>query len=254
MLRPTLSRFHVSAILALIFAVLALAFQNFNLFAVVLVVFLIIIGLGVVFPQMNFFGKFICRGKNSRRCLALTFDDGPDARSTPQLLDLLKEAKIEATFFCVGKKVAANPELSARIIREGHLLQNHSYSHSPFTNFFSIARLRMELSQTQAAIQAATGTVPQFYRPPMGLSNPRTFRAAQSLGLKVIGWTIRSLDTIFTDPKKIVARIARLEPGAIILLHDGSIPAERLLATVKLLLATLRERGYDVVRLDKILE
>ena len=80
----------------------------------------------------------------------------------------------------------------------------------------------------------------------MGLSNPRIFRMARGFDLQVIGWNARSLDTIFTDPEKIVARIdRRLEPGAIILLHDGNIPVERLLATVKVLLATLRERGYD---------
>jgi peptidoglycan/xylan/chitin deacetylase (PgdA/CDA1 family) len=255
MLRPTLSRFHVAAIFALLLGALALAFHQFVVLAAIVFAFLIIVGLGVAFPQMSFFGKFICRGNHLKKCVALTFDDGPDARSTPQLLNVLSEAKIEAAFFCVGKKVAANPELAARIAREGHLLQNHSYAHSHFINFFSVARLRTELSQTQTAIQSATGVVPQFFRPPMGLSNPRTFRAAREFNLKVVGWTIRSLDTIFTDPKKIVARISKqLQPGAIILLHDGNIPAARLVPTVKLLLATLRERGYDVVRLDKMLE
>jgi peptidoglycan/xylan/chitin deacetylase (PgdA/CDA1 family) len=255
MLRPTLSRFHLVAILALLPGVLAVGFHNFVMFAVIVVAFLIIVGLGVAFPQLSFFGKFICRGKNSQRCVALTFDDGPDVLSTPMLLDLLKEAKIEATFFCVGKKVASNSELAARIVCEGHLLQNHSYAHSHLTNFFSTVRLRAELLQTQTAIQEATGIVPRFFRPPMGLSNPRIFRAAQSFGLKVTGWSARSLDTISTDPEKIVARIARrLEPGGIILLHDGGIPAARLVLTVKLLLATLRERGYEVVRLDKMLE
>ena len=255
MLRPTLSRFHVAAFFALLLGALALAFHNFVLFAVVAFAFLIIVGLGVAFPQLSFFGKFICCGKNLQRCVALTFDDGPDARSTPMLLDLLQAEKIEAAFFCVGKKVATDPELAARIVREGHLLQNHSYAHSPFTNFFSVARLRAELSQTQTAIEKAAGVVPQFFRPPMGLSNPRIFRAAREFDLKVIGWSVRSLDTICADPEKIVARIARrLESGAIILLHDGNIPATRLVPTVKLLLATLRERGYDVVRLDKMLE
>ncbi|HTA95091.1 MAG TPA: polysaccharide deacetylase family protein, partial [Verrucomicrobiae bacterium] len=240
---------------ALLLGALMLGFHNFVLLTAVVVAFLIIVGLGVAFPQMSFFGKFICRGNNLKKCVALTFDDGPDANSTPQLLDLLKEAKVEAVFFCIGKKVAANSELSARIVREGHLLQNHSYAHSHFTNFFPIARLRAELARTQNVIEKATGIVPQFFRPPMGLSNPRIFRAAREFDLKVVGWTIRSLDTIMTDPEKIVARIAwRLEPGAIILLHDGDIPAACLLPTVKLLLATLRECGYDVMRLDKILK
>jgi peptidoglycan-N-acetylglucosamine deacetylase len=255
MLRPTLSRFHLAAILALIFGALALAFDNFIFCAVIVAIFLIIVGLGVALPQMIFFGRFICRGKTSQRCVALTFDDGPNTNSTPQLLDLLKEEKIEAAFFCIGKNVAASPELAARIVREGHLLENHSYTHSGFINFFSTVRLQMEMLQTQTAIQQATGIFPQFYRPPVGLSNPRTFRVAQSLDLKVIGWNARSLDTFFADPKKIVERVERrLKPGAIILLHDGNIPAARLLPTVKLLLATLRERGYDVVRLDKILK
>lgn len=255
MLRPALSRFYLVAMLALLLGALALAFHNFGLLAGVVFIFFIITGLGVTFPHFRFFGDFICHGKNSQRCVALTFDDGPDENSTPQLLDLLKEAKIEAAFFCIGKKVAVNPGLAARIVREGHLLQNHTYTHSPFTNFFSVARLRTELTQTQTAIQQAAGIAPQFFRPPMGLSNPRIFRVARELGLQVIGWNARSLDTISTDPKKIAARVEhRLKPGGIILLHDGNIPAARLLPTVKLLLATLREGGYDVVRLDKMLK
>jgi peptidoglycan/xylan/chitin deacetylase (PgdA/CDA1 family) len=87
------------------------------------------------------------------------------------------------------------------------------------------------------------------------LSNPRTFRAARNLDLKVIGWTIRSLDTVIASPEKVVERITRgLEPGAIILLHDGNIPAEKLVATVKSLLDTLRGLGYEIVRLDEMLK
>ena len=93
-----------------------------------------------------------------------------------------------------------------------------------------------------------------FFRPPVGLSNPNVFHAATALRLKVIGWSIRSLDTRLTDPERIVQRIERgLKPGAIILLHDGNIPAERLVVTVKLLLTKLREHGYEVVRLDRML-
>ena len=89
----------------------------------------------------------------------------------------------------------------------------------------------------------------------MGLSNPFTFYVARKLGLQVLGWTIRSLDTRISEPERIVQRITeRLAPGDIILLHDGNIPAERLLPTVKLLLAKLREQNYAVVRLDKLME
>src|SRR5262249_43108927 len=152
------------------------------------------------------------------------------------------------------KRVAAQPGIAAQIVREGHLLENHSYTHSNATNFFSVSRLRIELNQAQEAIREATGIAPTCFRPPMGLSNPRVFRAASDAGLRVIGWSTRGLDTKLTNPEAVVSRICqRIEPGAIILLHDGNIPAERLLTTVKTLLDRLRALDYEVVRLDHLL-
>jgi peptidoglycan-N-acetylglucosamine deacetylase len=250
-----MTRFHIVVIVAVIFDATALMLHNFILFGAVIFALLVAMGFGVAIPQLQFFGNFICRGLNSKKQVALTFDDGPGPRSTSQLLELLRAEKIPSAFFCVGKNVAANPELAARIVREGHLLENHSYAHSNFTNFYSTARLQMELAQTQVIIEKSSGVFPKFFRPPIGLSNPCTFRAAKKLDLKVIGWTIRSLDTVIASPEKIVARIVRgLQPGAIILLHDGNIPVEKLLATVKSLLDTLRGLGYEVVRLDELLK
>ena len=135
------------------------------------------------------------------------------------------------------------------------MLENHSCAHSNFTNFYGRSRLRTELRQAQSVIEKAVGSAPKFFRPPVGLSNPNTFRAARDLDLQVVGWSIRSLDTVIASPEKIVARIKRgLQPGAIILLHDGNIPAEKLLATVKSLLDELRQLGYEVVRLDELLK
>jgi peptidoglycan-N-acetylglucosamine deacetylase len=254
MFRPGLTRFHVVAAVAIVLGIAAALKANMVLLALTIAAFAIAIGLGVTFPQIRLFGPFICRGAGPGKRVALTFDDGPDARSTPVLLDLLREAGVQAAFFSVGKRVAANPDLAARIVREGHLLENHSYSHSNATNFFTVARLREELAQTQMAVEKAAGVVPRMFRPPMGLSNPRTFAAARVLGLKVIGWTVRGLDTKINEPERIVARILRgVKPGAIILLHDGNVPPERLSATVKLLLDSLRKLGYEVVRLDRML-
>ena len=250
-----MTRFHFLAALAVVCGATALWWHNFILLGVVVLAVFIVMGLGVAIPQLKLFGPFICRGSPARRCVALTFDDGPDPRSTPRLLELLRAAGIRAAFFGIGQRVAANPELAAQIVREGHLLENHTYTHSNFTNFFTSARLRTELAQTQAAIEKAAGTTPAYFRPPIGLSNPRIFRVAHSLKMQVIGWTVRSLDTITTDPQKIVARIARgLQPGAVILLHDGNIPVEKLETTVKSLLDTLRGLGYEVVRLDELLK
>lgn len=250
-----MSRYRICAILAFVLCGLALAFGKPAWCWLVLALLSVLIGLGVAFPQLSFFGPFICRGNHSRREVALTFDDGPDARSTPALLELLRNEKVPATFFCIGKRVGPERDLTARINREGHLLGNHTYHHSNLTNCFGPRRLREEMQLTQAAVAAATGVAPDYFRPPMGLSNPFTFFVAKKLGLKVLGWTIRSLDTRITDSERIVQRVtARLQPGAIILLHDGNIPADRLVLTVKLLLAKLREQNYTVVRLDKLME
>jgi len=249
-----MTRFHIAVIGATLLGAAALLLGNRPLFVVVVLALLAVIGLGVALPQLSLFGPFVCRGTGAQRRVALTFDDGPDARSTPALLDLLRDARAPAAFFCVGQRVAAERELAARIVQEGHLLENHSYAHSNATNFFTAAGLRAELSRAQSAIQEATGVAPRLFRPPMGLSNPRIFRAARMLGLRVIGWSARGLDTRISDPERIVKRILRrLEPGAIILLHDGNIPPERLVVAVKMLLAKLRESGYEVVRLDRML-
>lgn len=234
---------------------LALWWRSGWLFGVVTVTLLVVIGLGVFIPQLQLFGPYVCVGQSGKRQVALTFDDGPDPRSTPALLELLRIAQVPAAFFCIGRQVAAHPALTAQIVQDGHLLANHTYTHSKTTNLFSMGRLRAELAQTQTAITAATGTTPGYFRPPMGLSNPRIFAVARALGLSVIGWTVRGLDTQITQPERVVARIARgLRPGAIILLHDGNIPPERLVATVESLLDILRDQDYEVVRLDKVLK
>jgi len=249
-----MTRYHMAAMMAALLGTLALGFGHVVIFGVVVLALLILIGLGAAIPQMRFFGPFVCRGANSRRCVALTFDDGPDERSTPALLEVLREAGVQVTFFCVGHRVVMHPELAARIVREGHLLENHSYAHSKLANIYSVSRLQAELARTQAVIKQATGVAPRWFRPPIGLSNPRVFHVARLLELTVVGWTAGGLDTKLTEPDRIVARIARrLEPGAIILLHDGNIPAERLVATVKMLLDRLRALDYEVVRLDRIL-
>lgn len=254
MLRRAVTRFHFTALFAALLAAVALACGFWPLLTASIATLFLAIGLGVAIPQLSFFGPFICHGNTEKRQVALTFDDGPDARSTPALLDLLQEQQVEAAFFVIGKHVEAEPQLANRILREGHLLENHSYAHSYATNFYPTKKLTADLSCTQQAIEKHTGTTPKFFRPPVGLSNPNTFHAAAALRLKVIGWTIRSLDTRDTDPNSIVRRIERgLKPGTIILLHDGNIPSERLVVTVKLLLTKLREHGYEVVRLDRML-
>ena len=212
-----------------------------------------LVGLGVSFPQWQMFGNSICGVATKRKIIALTFDDGPDRENTSALLALLAQRKARATFFCIGKRVARQPELVRRMVAEGHRVENHTFKHSPATNIYSVARLREKLTRTQAEIHRATGRSPEFYRPPAGLTNPRVFRVTHELGLKVTGYTARGLDRRNDPPEKIAGRLLRkLRPGAIFLLHDAGVPRERLLAVVTLLLDKLEAEGYQCVRLDEL--
>ena len=213
-----------------------------------------VVGLGVSFPQWQMFGESICAVTTKRKIVALTFDDGPDAENTPALLALLAERKVRATFFCIGNRVAQQPELVKRMVAEGHRIENHTFQHSPATNIFFARQLRDELAQTQTEIQRIAGRAPEFFRPPVGLTNPRIFRVTNKLGLKVAGYTARGLDRRADAPEKIAGRLLRkLQPGAIFLLHDAGVPRERLLAVVTLLLDKLEADGYQCVRLDELI-
>jgi len=211
------------------------------------------LGLGVSFPQWQLFGRSFCRAATPKKMVALTFDDGPDPQNTPALLDLLATRNIRATFFCIGQRVAGQTALVQRMAAEGHEIENHTFRHSPATNLFSVARLREELRLAQAEIQRASGRAPRFFRPPAGLTNPRVFRVIDELALKLAGYTARGLDRRADPPEKIAGRLlAKLQPGAIFLLHDGGVPGPRLLAATRLVLDQLQAAGYRCVRLDEL--
>lgn len=211
------------------------------------------VGLGVSFPQWQLFGKSLCHVRTDRRLVALTFDDGPDSESTPALLDLLARRNIRVTFFCIGERVARQSELARRIVAEGHAIENHSHHHHFWTNLLGEERLEADLARAQEEIRRVTGRTPVWFRPPIGLTNPSVFRVARKLGLGVAGYTARGLDLRADGPDRIVARLRHgLRPGAILLLHDGGVPAARLTATVTALMDTLHAEGYHCVRLDEL--
>jgi len=153
--------------------------------------------------------------------IALTFDDGPDAEITPRVLDLLDLHQAKASFFCVGEKVAAHPEVVREIVRRGHSVENHSMRHSGFFGFFGFGRLRAELRSAQDAISRVTGKPPVFFRSPMGIRNPFLDPVIAHLGLTYITWTRRGFDTVARSPRAVLARLLRdLAAGDILLLHD----------------------------------
>lgn len=213
----------------------------------------LMVGLGVSFPEWQMFGPALCRVRTAQKVVALTFDDGPDPVSTPVLLDLLARRGARATFFCIGKRVARHRELARRIAADQHLIGNHSYSHSRRTNLFGEARLRADLARAQEEIAQSAGRTPVFFRPPMMLTNQRVFRVARALSLTVTGCSIRGYDLRGGSELAVLHRVLHdLKPGAIIALHDGGVPPDRLVGLVERLLDQLQSHGYRCLRLDEL--
>jgi peptidoglycan/xylan/chitin deacetylase (PgdA/CDA1 family) len=182
-----------------------------------------VIGAGVVWPRSTLLGPNLTRLPGARDEVALTFDDGPHPEVTPAVLDRLERRRAQATFFCVGRKVAAHPELAAEIHRRGHRVENHTFSHPHAFGFYGAARMEREIRRAQDAIAAATGRAPRLFRAPVGIRNPWLDRVLARTGLRLVSWTRRGLDTVGTDVGRIAGRLLRgLAAGDILLLHDGA--------------------------------
>jgi peptidoglycan/xylan/chitin deacetylase (PgdA/CDA1 family) len=193
-------------------------------------------------------------GSRDRRRIALTFDDGPDPQRTPLLLEALAELGVPATFFLLGSKVDANPELAAQIARAGHEIGNHTYSH-PYLPLTRSHKLADELARADAAIARATGVVPTLMRPPYGGRSPRNVRTVQRAGKRVVLWDVNSFDWKGKAADEVAQRVlARTRPGSIVLMHDARDGGETTVAAVRMLVPELRARGYDLTTVSRALE
>ena len=128
--------------------------------------------------------------------IALTFDDGPDAEVTPRVLDLLDESGAQATFFCVGARARAYPQVVREIASRGHAVENHAFGHSRAMGFWGVGRMVRDIGDAQKALADITGQAPKFFRAPFGIRTPLTEPALARLGLRCVAWNVRSLDSV----------------------------------------------------------
>lgn len=183
--------------------------------------------------------------------IAMTFDDGPSAKLTPQLLDMLKARGIKATFFVVGTNAAEYPQIIKRMVDEGHEIGNHSWSH-PALNKLSATSLRKQLEDTNAAIVKAGAPRPSLIRPPYGATNARLAKLFdEEYGMKSIIWSVDPLDWKYRNSKKVYDLIVqKTQPGAIILSHD--IHASTVAAMPEVF-DTLLAKGYQFVTVSELI-
>jgi peptidoglycan-N-acetylglucosamine deacetylase len=174
------------------------------------------------------FGDVYERGIVGERRVALTFDDGPLEGATEAILDILKSHKARATFFVIGEQCERWPGIVERMAREGHLVANHTWSHSRYSMLRGRWYWRSEIERTDAIIRSIVGRTPAWFRPPMGVRTPINMGAVRRTDHACIMWTRRAMDGVETTADRIVDRLSHdLCDGSVLLLHDGRERASR---------------------------
>jgi peptidoglycan-N-acetylglucosamine deacetylase len=173
-----------------------------------------------IIPSSQVFAPVVNRGPADSRSVVLTFDDGPAPPFTERVLDILSEHKISATFFLCGKNVERYPGTALRIVREGHTVGNHTYSH-PFLFARSGRFIAAEIDRTQETIERVTGVRPTLFRPPYGARWFGLMPVLRQRKLKMVMWSVAGFDWKYKTQAIISSTIRRMHPGAVILLHDG---------------------------------
>lgn len=184
--------------------------------------------------------------------IALTFDDGPNQKLTPRLLDLLAQHHIHATFFVVGENAAQYPDILQRAVREGHEIGNHSWSHPNFAKMSEEA-VRSQVKRTEEAITSATGARPVLLRPPYGsLTSRQKHWLHDELGYEIILWDVDPLDWKNPGPSVVANRIVKeTRPGSIVLSHDIH---PQTIEAMPNTLRELEEKGFKFVTVSELLK
>lgn len=182
--------------------------------------------------------------------VAFTFDDGPDPKTTPKVLATLKEYGVKATFFLIGSKVKQHPQLVKKIVEEGHVVANHSYSHHNFIPFYTSQKLKKDFDQAAMEIEKACGKKPHWIRPPFGATSPRYYKMMRKKPFTSTGWSIRSMDTVEKSPdalaNKVVSKCEKRQ-REIVLFHDTQEVTVKALPKI---IEALKSKGIKIVSLE----
>lgn len=188
-------------------------------------------------------------GLPTEKVVALTFDDGPKPGMTEPLLEMLTNAHVPATFFVIGKHVMEYPELTKRIADAGIEIANHSYTHRNLTSL-NAEQVAREMLETQAAIMSVTGKVPRFMRPPGGNWNSAVAQVVREWGLTPCMWTVDVYGSEVLGAQQVANAVLReVQPGSIILMHNGKASTLQALPTI---LRELKARGYTFTTVDAL--
>jgi peptidoglycan/xylan/chitin deacetylase (PgdA/CDA1 family) len=209
-------------------------------------------------PYSQLFGRYPYRVKTREKIIALTLDDGPNEPYTSDLADFLKDRGVKATFFEVGDCVRRHPEVSRRLIADGHVIGNHSVSHQ-FHQYFMQLNFKQQIERNQDIIETAIGKRPALYRSPWLLRQPWLFATLRRNGLQPVSGTFCHVFEVAQIPAARIAKraLAHAKPGAIIIFHDGvegrGGNRAQTIAAVKIFVDELLAQGYRFATVDELL-
>jgi peptidoglycan/xylan/chitin deacetylase (PgdA/CDA1 family) len=188
----------------------------------------------------------VSSGPPTRRTVALSFDDGPSSRYTPEILTILNRLGANATFFEEGRHVSSREALMRRILADGDEIGNHSFDHPHYPDY-------SELASTNRLIRAATGFTPCLFRPPYGLVDATVESAARRDHLETVLWSIDSNDHKHPSPGVIRSRVlGRAQAGSIVLMHDGGHHPQTV-AALPGIIRGLLARGFHFATVTQLL-
>ena len=213
-----------------------------------------------VLPGNSFYGETVTSGKvaDGKKLVVLTFDDGPYPPFTQELVAVLEEKQVKATFFVVGNNAAKFPDIVKLAVSKGHEVALHADEHKDFLKLNS-SELAGNISSGKKKLEELTGKPVKYMRPPHGFRDWAVMEEASKAGLTVVNWSVIPRDWTNPGAKEIADRVCKdVFPGAIVLLHDGDAPAQKAsraqtVEATSLIIDRLREQGYNFVTVSELL-
>lgn len=211
-----------------------------------------------VMPGNSFYGPTVTCQPDAGQVVALTFDDGPYPPYTDELLEVLRERNVQATFFMIGEQAQKYPGLVAQIAGAGHEVALHAWRHRDFLKL-TAAEQQQDLTTGKAVLEKLSGQQIRLMRPPHGFRDWSVMSSLQTEGLTAVNWSVIPRDWTEPGAEVIVSRtMEQIAPGAVILLHDGASPRyqasrEQTVQAVRLLIDRLRGAGYNFVTVEELL-
>jgi len=210
-------------------------------------------------PSSQLFGPALVRGATDRRVVALTFDDGPASPYTEQILDILRDRRVPATFFVCGANAERHPEIVRRIVAEGHVLGNHTYGH-PYLFFRKRAAIAEQIDRAQDLLEKLVGIRPKLFRPPYGIRWFGLSGVLRERGMEMIQWSDTGFDWKLGSNGIARSCLKKLRNGSVILLHDGhkvrggnGVDRSRTVQALPLVIDGVLEAGFSFVPIHEFL-